>query len=77
MSRRRVRSKLHRTILRCAENQGWGIREVRNGYWLNAPDGKTTYAFHTHSSTPSDHRSDRNLLAALKRAGLDVPVATR
>lgn len=77
MGHHKVKNKLHRTILREAERQGWGIREVRNGYWLNAPDGVTTYAFHSRSTTPSDHRADRNLLAALRRAGLKLPVTTR
>ncbi len=56
-------------------DQDWSFEKSARGHiaFIN-PDGKTVY--HT-SGTPSDHRAYKNMLAALKRADLEVPAGFR
>lgn len=64
-----------RELIRLAKKQGWTV--ARNGkghpvFWAPGanPDERPTV---TASGTPSDHRSMLNLIATLRREGLDVP----
>lgn len=64
-----------RRLLKAAEAQGFTVERTAKGHWLirNA-QGR---AVATISGTPSDHRSWRNGLAALRRAGLIWPPPER
>lgn len=64
-----------RRIIKALEAQGFTVRRTSKGHWLvrNA-DG---LAVGTISGTPSDHRSWRNALAPLKRAGFIWPPPKR
>lgn len=64
-----------RKLLKAAEAQGFTVERTRKGHWLvrNAEG----LAVATLAGTASDHRSWRNALAVLKRAGLIWPPPKR
>lgn len=57
-------------VLAEAERQGFAVRRTRKGHFLVSKDGRPVV---TAAGTPSDHRALANLLAALRRAGLQYP----
>lgn len=60
-----------RGLIRKAEAAGWRVVVARSGHVkFFPPDGKTAPC--VAGGTPSDHRSWANLLACLRRKGLDV-----
>jgi hypothetical protein len=60
-----------RDLIVFAEANGWRVvPSARQHPLFYSPDGETIV---TGSGTPSDFRSLRNLIALLRRAGLDVP----
>lgn len=66
-------------IVKAAESQGWSYDETRNHHPRLSPprgiiDPRTgeLMAPVTFAKTSSDHRGDKNGIAALRRAGLDV-----
>ncbi len=64
-----------RSLLKAAEAQGFTTERTAKGHWLvRDAQGR---AVATISGTPSDHRSWRNGLARLKRAGLIWPPPRR
>jgi predicted RNA binding protein YcfA (HicA-like mRNA interferase family) len=64
-----------RSLIRALEDQGFTVQRTRRGHWL-VRDAKGQ-AVATMAGTPSDHRSWRNSLARLKRAGLVWPPPKR
>lgn len=52
-------------IVRSAVKQGWRVRHGRHLVFY-APDGKSMVVM---SATPGDHRSYKNALAQMRRAG--------
>ena len=68
-------SKELRQLLKAAESQGFTVTATRSGHWLvRDPAGR---AVATIAGTSSDHRSWRNAVAELRRAGLQWPVRKR
>jgi hypothetical protein len=59
-----------RKLLKEADAQGFEIRTTRNGHAVVYRDGRRITTF---AGTASDHRSYRNGLAALRRAGFVWP----
>ena len=66
-------------VVKAAEAAGWTYDETRRGHpRLSPPSGKidertgSLMAPVTFPKTPSDHRADRNGIAALRRAGVDI-----
>lgn len=59
-----------RALRRLARDQGWQFETTSRGHlvWV-APEGQRIVA----AGTPSDSRARLNMVAALRRAGLDVP----
>ena len=56
-----------KNLIRALESQGWRVEKTRSGHYMAySPNGKDIV---TIPGTPSDHRSMRNTLAALRRAG--------
>lgn len=55
-----------RTLIKDLEAQGFEIRRTTKGHHRVYRDGQPVC---TLSGTPSDHRSMKNSIAALKRAG--------
>lgn len=61
MSRKEIRK-----LIAEVEAQGFTVKVTSNGHFFITKDGKPIT---TIGGTPSDHRSWRNVIAALKRAG--------
>lgn len=64
-----------KTIVKIAKAQGWTVTHNRKGhptFWAPGADlnGRPTV---TGAGSPSDYRSNLNLAAQLRRAGLDLP----
>ena len=57
-------------IIRALEDQGFTVRRTRRGHYFVTKNGKPIT---TISGTPSDRRSWRNALAALRRGGFQQP----
>lgn len=56
-----------RKLIRALEAQGWRVEETGSGhYQAYSPNGEDIV---TIPGTPSDHRSMRNTMSRLKRAG--------
>lgn len=59
-----------RKLDKIASAQGWELGRTSKGHVkFTGPAGHTIF----YSGTPSDHRSHLNMLAKLRRAGLDIP----
>jgi len=58
-------------VLEKARDQGWRVDRTKKGHWRFLSPDRTQPPIY-FSGTPSDHRSIRNLVAQLRRAGLDV-----
>ena len=60
-----------RNLVKLAHNQGWTLKPTKKGHLqFQAPDGITMVLA---GGTPSDHRSNKNLLSRLRKSGLDIP----
>ena len=59
-----------RKILKEAERQGFEVRATSDGHPMVYRNGEFVSKV---ALTPSDHRGQRNLIAALKRHGFDWP----
>jgi len=60
-----------RKILKALEEQGFTVERTKGGHWLvRNPEGR---AVATIAGTTSDHRSMRNVLTYLRRAGFVWP----
>ena len=61
--------KDHRKLLKKARAKGWKVTRTRNNHikW-KSPKGEVVI----HSGSPSDHNADKNFVAQLRNAGLDV-----
>ena len=57
-------------LIAALNDQGFTVRITRRGHYFVTKNGVPVTTF---SGTPSDHRSIRNGLAALKRAGFRPP----
>lgn len=55
----------HKQLLRAAIAQGWRMRHGKH-LVLYAPDGKSMVVM---AATPGDHRSFKNALSQMRRAG--------
>jgi hypothetical protein len=60
-----------RDIERAAREQGWRVELTTKGHVRYIPTDKSKKIV-IHGGTPSDHRSTRNLIAALRRSGLVI-----
>lgn len=61
-----------RNLAKLAKEQGWEFGRTNSGHVkFCSPYSDTPPVF--YSGTPSDHRSHKNLLAKLRRAGLEIP----
>lgn len=59
----------HKDILKAAKKAGWSLEKRNNGHIkLTSPSGEIVFT----SGTPSDWRATANLMAHLRRLGLDV-----
>lgn len=59
-----------RKLDKIASAQGWDLDRTSKGHVkFTGPNGQTVF----YSGTPSDHRSHLNMLAKLRRAGMDIP----
>lgn len=63
-----VSSKDVKDLIKALREQGWRVEETGRHPVAYAPDGVTIV---TLSSTPSDHRAFRNMVARLRRAGFE------
>lgn len=60
-----------RAIARAAEAQGWRVDRTKRGHWrFRPPDPSQGIVY--HSGTPSDTRAVKNLIADLRRRGLEL-----
>lgn len=60
-----------RKLLKALEEQGFSVERTKAGHWLvRNPEGR---AVATIAGTASDHRSMKNALAYLRRAGFVWP----
>jgi hypothetical protein len=57
-----------RTLVREAEEQGFTVKEKKNGWMLLTPNGQGAVMIH---KTPTDHRALKNELARLRRYGFE------
>ncbi len=57
-------------LIAALEAQGFNVRTTRRGHYFVTKNGVPVTTF---SGTPSDHRSIKNGLAALRRAGFRPP----
>ncbi len=55
-----------RELLQALEAQGFTTRRTTKGHWMVHKDGRYVG---TLAGTPSDHRSEKNFLAAARRSG--------
>lgn len=53
-------------VLSAAKEQGWSLRETKDGVMLLAPNGTGKVTVH---GTPSDWRALRNTISAMRREG--------
>ncbi|ACL42297.1 hypothetical protein Achl_4346 (plasmid) [Pseudarthrobacter chlorophenolicus A6] len=61
-----------RNLVKLAESQGWEFDRTNSGHVkFCSPYRETPPVF--YSGTPGDRRAHSNLLAKLRRAGLDIP----
>lgn len=60
-----------KVVVKLAEGQGWTVRRTHGGHIQFVPSDPTAPLV-VSSSTPSDHRTMRNLKAQLRRSGLAV-----
>jgi len=61
-----------RTLVKLAESQGWEFGRTNSGHVkFCSPYSAEPPVF--YSGTPGDRRAHSNLLAKLRRAGLDIP----
>jgi len=58
-----------RNLIRALERQGAEVRTGGSGHLKVYRDGNLVYTF---AATASDHRTMRNTIAGLRRAGFDV-----
>lgn len=59
----------HKRVLKAVERAGWKVVRRKGGHMkLTGPGGEIVFT----SSTPSDHRATLNLIAHLRRLGLEV-----
>lgn len=56
-------------LARLVEAQGFRVRRTKSGYVVYAQDGRRTAGWHR---TASDHRARKNLLADLRRIGVEI-----
>lgn len=69
MSARLTRCEKTRAFIRIATERGWTVSPTKKGHIkFTAPNG----AIIVTSSTPSDHRSWKNLRGQLRRNGLPL-----
>ena len=69
------------SIVQAAQAAGWSYDETSHGHpRLSPPSGLTDTYRHgrpaapvTFGKTPSDHRGDANVVATLRRLGVDIP----
>ncbi|WP_230854495.1 hypothetical protein [Arthrobacter terrae] len=61
-----------RNLVRLAESQGWEFGRTHSGHVKFCSPYSTTQPVF-YSGTPGDHRAQKNLVAKLRRAGLDIP----
>lgn len=61
-----------RDIIEAAEDQGFHVDRTSKGHWRFVPPDPDQPIVH-HSGTPSDWRAVRNLVARLRRVGLEWP----
>lgn len=60
------RTREVRKLIRRLEKDGWSARKTGGGHWVvRSPEGVPV----SMPSSPSDHRSMKNVMAKLKRAG--------
>lgn len=60
-----------RKVLKALEDQGFLLTRSSRGHWLiDTPDGRRVAVL---AGTPSDHRSLKNAIARLRRAGFRWP----
>lgn len=52
-----------------AERQGYRVKATRKGWTVYGKDGQRTVGFHR---TPSDHRAFKNIVAELRKIGVQV-----
>lgn len=63
-------------LVRKLEDQGFTVEKLRNNHW-RVKDGSGRFVT-IMPSTPSDHRSMKNCVAVLKRAGFNpTPARTK
>lgn len=65
-----VMNKDLKKILKTAKAAGFDIRTTKKGHIVVSKDGRRITTF---AGTASDHRSIRNGLAAMRRAGFEWP----
>lgn len=63
----RGRTREAERMARICRDQGFRVKETRNGYVVYGKDGTSTAGWHT---SPSDHRWLKNLRADLRRLGV-------
>lgn len=58
-------------VIEAAKRQGWRVDRTKKQHWrfLSPDRNQPPIIF---SGTPSDHRAIKNLVARLRRAGLDI-----
>jgi hypothetical protein len=61
-----------RNLVKLAESQGWEFGRTNSGH-VKFCSPYTTEAPVFYSGTPGDHRAQKNLVAKLRRAGLEIP----
>jgi len=58
-----------RELARAATQQGWEIRHTRgNHICFESPKGEPVFC----ACTPSDYRATKNLIAKLRRSGMEI-----
>lgn len=70
-----------RRIVAAAEAKGWTYDETRQGHPRLTPPAGLVDQYRngrpaapvTFGKTPSDHRGDMNVVAVLRRLGVDIP----
>jgi len=68
-----------KTVFALAQDHGWTVTQTKDGHpALVPPKGTVDHqgrpvALVAFAKTPSDHRADKNAIAALRRLGLGVP----
>lgn len=63
-----------RNLVKLAQKQGWEFGHTNSGHVkFCSPYSDTPPVF--YSGTPGDRRAQKNLVAKLRRAGLEVPTS--